>query len=264
MHVIGFIAAALIGVSLGLIGSGGSILTVPVLVYLFSVSPSLATSYSLFIVGITSLVGAYKNYRKGLVHFRTALIFSASSVTTVFLIRKFIIPQLPKVFFSIGTFQVTEPFAIMIVFAFIMFAVSISMLTNKPITYSDKKEHSIFLVLIYGITIGIITGFLGVGGGFLLIPTLVLIMKLPMKHAIGTSLLIITLNSLIGFTGDIGHFDFQWTFLLPITFIAVIGVIIGDALNKKINSEKLKKGFGWFILVMSIYIIAREVFSSNF
>jgi len=165
MHVIGFIAAALIGISLGLIGSGGSILTVPVLVYLFSVSPSLATSYSLFIVGITSLVGAYKNYRKGLVHFRTALIFSASSVTTVFLIRKFIIPQLPKVFFSIGTFQVTEPFAIMIVFAFIMFAVSISMLTNKPITYSDKKEHSIFLVLIYGITIGIITGFLGVGGG---------------------------------------------------------------------------------------------------
>jgi uncharacterized membrane protein YfcA len=262
MHVIGFIAAALIGVSLGLVGGGGSILTVPVLVYLFSVSPSLATSYSLFIVGTTSLIGAYKNFRKGLVHFRTALIFSASSVTTVFFIRKFIVPQLPKVFFSIGTFQVTESFAIMIVFAVIMFAVSISMLRNKPITYVHAKEHAIFLVLIYGIAIGAITGFLGVGGGFLLIPTLVLIMKLPMKHAIGTSLLIIALNSLIGFTGDIGHFNFQWMFLLSITFIAMIGIMIGDALNKKIHGDKLKRFFGWFILVMSICIIAKEISGS--
>ena len=229
MHIVGFIAAALIGVSLGLIGGGGSILTVPVLVYLFSVSPSLATSYSLFIVGLTSLVGAYKNYMKGLIHFRTALIFSASSVSIVFIIRKFIMPHLPKIFFSIGSFQVTESFVLMVAFASLMLTVSISMLTNKPLAYIETKERDIFLVVIYGIAIGVITGFLGVGGGFLLIPTLVLIMKLPMKHAIGTSLLIITFNSLIGFTADLGHFNIQWPFLLSITFIAVIGLLIGNA-----------------------------------
>lgn len=262
MHILGFIAAALIGISLGLIGGGGSILTVPVLVYLFSLSPSLATSYSLFVVGFTSLVGAYKNYRKGLVHFRTALLFSASSVTTVFLIRKLIIPRLPKVFFTVGTFKVTEPFLIMVVFALLMMAASVSMISDKPIQYSSSKERNFLLVLLYGIAIGIVTGFLGAGGGFLLIPTLVLIMKLPMKQAIGTSLLIIALNSLIGFTGDIGHFDIQWLFLLSITLIAVIGIMIGDALNKKIQGDKLKKFFGWFILVMSIYILAHEIFFS--
>lgn len=264
MHILGFIAAALIGVSLGLIGGGGSILTVPVLVYLFFISPSLATSYSLFIVGVTSLIGAYKNYRKGLIHFRTALIFSASSVTVVFIIRKFIIPLLPKFFFSIGSFRVTESFAIMIVFAVLMLCVSVSMLANKEINYTNTKERNIFFVLLYGIVIGIITGLLGVGGGFLLIPTLVLIMKLPMKHAIGTSLLIIALNSLIGFTGDIGHFNFDWPFLLTITFIAVAGLLIGDALNKKINEEKLRKIFGWFVLTVSLYIIVREIFGDKF
>jgi uncharacterized membrane protein YfcA len=262
MQLIGFIAAALIGVSLGLIGGGGSILTVPVLVYLFSISPSLATSYSLFIVGTTSLVGAYKNYRKGLVHFKTALLFSASSVTTVFVIRKFAIPRLPKVFFSIGEFKVTEPLLIMVVFALLMLAASVSMIVNKPIGQAHTKERNIFLVLLYGIAIGTVTGFLGAGGGFLLIPTLVLIMKLPMKQAIGTSLLIIALNSLIGFTGDLDHFDIQWLFLLSITIIAIVGVTIGDALNKKINGDKLKKVFGWFVLAMGIYIIVREVLSS--
>jgi len=264
MHILGFIAAALIGVSLGLIGGGGSILTVPVLVYLFSVQPSLATSYSLFIVGVTSLVGAYKNYRKRLVHLKTALIFSASSVTIVFAIRKFIIPQLPKVFFSIGSFDVTESFVITVVYAAIMYAVLSSMLSNKPFISGETKERDILLILIYGTAIGVITGFLGVGGGFLLIPTLVLLMKLPMKHAIGTSLLIITFNSLIGFTGDLGHFNIQWPFLLSITFTAVIGLLIGDALNKKVDGDKLRKIFGWFILVMSIYIIAREIFSNKF
>ena len=260
MHILGFIAAALIGVSLGLIGGGGSILTVPVLVYLFSVQPSLATSYSLFIVGVTSLLGAYKNYRKGLVHFRTALLFCASSVTTVFLIRKFLIPHLPKIFFTIGSFNVTESFCIMIVFALLMLAASVSMIANKKINYTESEERNIFFVLLYGIAIGTVTGFLGAGGGFLLIPTLVLIVKLPMKQAIGTSLLIIALNSLIGFTGDIGHFNIQWLFLLLITSIAAIGLTIGDALNKKINGDKLKKVFGWFILGMSVYIIAHEIF----
>src|SRR6478672_541661 len=203
MEVIGFVAAAFIGVSLGLIGGGGSIITVPVLVYLFSIPPSLATSYSLFIVGFSSLVGAYKNYKKGLINFKTALLFGASSITTVYLTRRLVIPRIPKEF-TIGTLHLTEPFVLMIVFAILMLAVSFSMITHRHITYHHQNELNIFLLVSCGIGIGLITGFLGAGGGFLLVPALVLIMKLPMKQAIGTSLFIIACNCLIGFTGDIG------------------------------------------------------------
>jgi uncharacterized protein len=226
------------------------------------VPPSIATSYSLFIVGFTSLVGAYKNYKKGLVNFKTAFIFGTSSIATVYLTRKLIIPHLPEVFFTMGTFQVTEPLLTMVVFAIFMLAASVSMIRNKQVNNINQtiQERNIFLVLFYGIAIGLVTGFLGVGGGFLLIPALVLIMKLPMKQAIGTALLIIAFNSLIGFTGDIGHYNIQWLLLITLTFIAIAGVIIGDALSKKIDGEKLKKGFGWFVLIMSIYILTREVF----
>jgi uncharacterized membrane protein YfcA len=258
MEVIGFVAAAFIGVSLGLIGGGGSIITVPVLVYLFSIPPSLATSYSLFIVGFSSLVGAYKNYKKGLISFKTAFLFGASSITTVYLTRRLIIPQIPSVF-TIGTLHLTQPFVIMIVFAILMLAVSFSMISHRHITYHLQNELDIFLLVSCGIGIGLITGFLGAGGGFLLVPALVLIMRLPMKQAIGTSLLIIAFNCLIGFTGDIGHYTIQWLFLLSVTVIAVSGLIVGDALNKKINGDKLKKAFGWFVLIMSIYIIVREI-----
>ena len=116
MEIAGYIASLFIGVSLGLIGGGGSILTVPVLVYLFAISPPTAISYSLFIVGFTSLVGAYNNYRKGLVNFKTVLLFGSSSITTVFIARKFIIPLLPKVFFKIGSFEVTHALFVMVVF----------------------------------------------------------------------------------------------------------------------------------------------------
>jgi uncharacterized membrane protein YfcA len=261
MEVIGFIATAFIGVSLGLVGGGGSIITVPVLVYLFSMPPTLATSYSLFIVGVSSLVGAYKNYKKGFVNFKTALLFGTSSVITVYLTRRLIIPQIPKVFI-VGTWHLTEPFVIMIVFAILMLAASFSMIRHKHLTYHHQNELDIFLLLSCGIGIGLITGFLGAGGGFLLVPALVLIMKLPMKQAIGTSLLIIAFNCLIGFTGDIGHYSIEWLLLLRITVVAVTGLIVGDALNKKIKGDKLKTAFGWFILIMGIYIVVREIFDA--
>src|SRR6478672_8229405 len=119
MEVIGFVAAAFIGVSLGLIGGGGSIITVPVLVYLFSIPPTLATSYSLFIVGSSSLIGAYKNYKKNSISFKTALLFCASSISTVYVTRRLILPKIPQVF-VIGTLHLTEPFLIMIIFAILM------------------------------------------------------------------------------------------------------------------------------------------------
>jgi uncharacterized membrane protein YfcA len=262
MHILGYFASLLIGISLGMIGGGGSILTVPVLVYLFSISPVLSTSYSLFVVGSTSLVGAYNNYRKGLVRIKTALLFGLSSITTVFLTRKFLIPNIPKTLGSIGSFQITQSLVIMVLFAILMIAASLSMIngkseeTNKII--AENNKINLPKLLSYGVVIGLATGLLGAGGGFLLIPTLVLLVKLPMKEAIGTSLLIIALNSLIGFTGDLGHFTIDWSFLFKVTCIAIGGIFIGGFISKKISGDKLKKGFGWFVLVMGVYIIIHE------
>ena len=126
----------------------------------------------------------------------------------------------------------------------------------------SKSDTNIFILLLYGVAVGLTTGIVGAGGGFLLIPTLVLFVGLPMKEAVGTSLFIIALNSLIGFTGDIGHFTIDWIFLNVITLIAIAGIIIGGLLSKKINGEKLKKGFGWFVLLMAVFIIIKETFFS--
>jgi len=262
MHIAGYLAAVLIGVSLGLIGGGGSILTVPVLVYLFGINPLLSTSYSLFVVGSTSLVGAFNNYRKGLVSIKTAFLFGLSSITTVFLTRKFIIPAIPKIIAEIGGFTITESIFTMVLFAILMVIASISMIRNGSIKENviNNKKINLAKLLVYGTAIGFVTGLLGAGGGFLLIPTLVLLVKLPMKEAVGTSLLIIALNSLIGFTGDLGHFSMDWKFLLTITAIAVVGIFAGGVLAKKIPGEKLKKGFGWFVLLMGLYIIGKEIF----
>jgi uncharacterized membrane protein YfcA len=259
MEIAGYIASLLIGITMGLIGGGGSILTIPILVYLFALSPTLAISYSLFIVGSTSLVGAYNNYRKGLINFQTVMLFGSSSITTVFIARKFIIPYLPDVFFRIGSFEVTHSLFVMVVFAILMLAASVSMMRSRKIVAVQQTKEKPWMLVFYGVLIGLVTGFLGAGGGFLLIPALVIIMKLPMKEAIGTSLLIIALNSLIGFLGDIGRHEIDWKFITIISAIAIAGIFIGGYFNQKVNSEKLKKGFGWFVLVMGIYIIVKEL-----
>jgi len=262
----GYIAALIVGVSLGLIGGGGSILTVPLLVYLFGLNPLLSTSYSLFVVGSTSLVGAFNNYLKGFVRIKTALLFGLSSITTVYLTRKFLIPLIPENIGTVGGFQVTASILTMVLFAILMVVASISMIrehkqkTKNSVT--ENRKVNILKLLMYGIAIGIATGLFGAGGGFLLIPTLVLLVKLPMKDAVGTSLLIIALNSLIGFTGDIGHFTTNWIFLIKITIISIAGIFVGGLIGKKIPGDKLKKGFGWFVLVMGVYILTKEIFFS--
>lgn len=262
MEIAAYIASIFIGVSLGLIGGGGSILTVPVLVYMFGISPIVSTSYSLFIVGSTSLVGAYSNYRKGAVKIKTALLFGSTSITTVFLTRKFLIPLIPKDLFKIGEFQITEPLLTMILFAILMVIASVGMIRSKerePGCLECDLKGNIIRMLLSGIGIGLTTGILGAGGGFLLIPTLVLVLGMPMKEAVGTSLLIIALNSLIGFVGDIGHFAIDWIFLAKITAIAMTGILIGGAVAKRVDAGSLKKGFGWFVLAMGIYIISTEL-----
>ena len=260
MEIAGYIASFFIGISLGLIGGGGSILTLPVLVYLFGLSPGSAISYSLFIVGATSLVGSLNSYRKRLIDFKTAFLFGVSSVITVFVTRKFLLPLIPHTI-EIGNYSLPFSVLTMVLFAILMLMASIKMITAKPIIEeSIPTDNSFYLLLLYGIGIGLITGFLGAGGGFLLIPALVLMLKLPMKKAIGTSLLIIALNSIVGFVADAGTYKIEWNFLLTISAIAIGGVLTGSFLSKKIEAEKLKKGFGWFVLIMGIYIIVKEVF----
>ena len=259
MELAGYIASLFIGILLGLIGGGGSILTVPVLVYLFAISPTIAISYSLFIVGFTSLAGAYNYYKKYLINFKIVLLFGSSSITTVFIVRKFIIPLLPNVFFTLGSFEVTHSLFVMVVFAILMVLASISMIKSKTIIAEKHTNEKPRILIMYGVLIGLVTGFLGAGGGFLLIPALVILMKLKMKEAIGTSLLIIALNSLIGFLGDIGRHFIDWKFIIVISTIAIAGIFIGSYFNQKVNSNKLKKGFGWFVLIMGIYIIVKEL-----
>lgn len=260
MHIAGYIASLFIGISLGLIGGGGSILTVPVLVYLFGVSPILATSYSLFVVGSTSLIGSFNSWRKGFVDFKTGLLFGVTSIITVFITRKIIIPHIPE---DIHVGSTTLHFSVltMVLFAVLMLVASISMIRSKHIETIEEEttKTNIPKLIIYGLSIGLVTGFLGAGGGFLLIPALVLLLHLPMKKAIGTSLFIIALTSLSGFIGDTGHFKTNWIFLLTVSLIAITGVFLGGLLGKSINGAKLKKGFGLFVLAMGIYIIIKEV-----
>lgn len=261
MELLGYLASALIGISLGLIGGGGSILTVPVLVYLFGIDPLLATSYSLFVVGSTSFVGAVNNFKNGFVKFKIGLLFGISSITTVLLTRKFIIPNIPKNVLTIGTFTLTENKLVMLLFAILMVAAAIAMIgkkENKLQVNENKSKTRIGKLLALGVVIGFATGILGAGGGFLLIPTLVILMGLPMKEAVGTSLFIIALNSLFGFSVDLGHFEIDWIFLLKITSIAIVGIFVGGIISKRIDGDKLKKGFGYFVLVMGVYIILKE------
>jgi uncharacterized protein len=263
MEIFGYAAAALIGVSLGLIGGGGSILTVPVLVYLFKLDAATATSYSLFIVGSTSLVGAVKNYLAGQTHLKTAFIFGISSVITVLITRRLLLPLVPEEIFSVGSFSLSKQTATLVLFAVLMLLASISMIKDrKPVAQVSPERRSYVTLLLYGIGVGLVTGALGAGGGFLLIPALVLVLGLPMKQAVGTSLLIIAMNSLIGFTGDVSRYPMDWQLLLTVTAIAISGIFAGFALGKKISGQKLKKGFGWFVLVMGIYILARELYGT--
>ncbi len=261
MEIMGYAASLLIGLSLGLIGGGGSILTMPVLVYLFRISPLLATSYSLFIVGAVSLFGFIGHFKQKLVDMRVGLLFGSSSIATVYLTRHFLISRLPAVLFTIGNVELHTSLVTMILFALLMIVAAAAMIFSKGQRASQPdtgKKRPLWLV-VYGAAVGLITGLLGAGGGFLLIPALIFFARLPMKMAVGTSLMIITLNSFFGVISDLGYFHFDWWLLIRIVVIAFSGLIAGMYLSRFIPSWKLKKGFGWFVLVMGIYILLLEL-----
>ncbi|GAB2770286.1 sulfite exporter TauE/SafE family protein [Rhabdobacter roseus] len=262
MELFGYIASLFIGISLGLIGGGGSILTVPVLVYLLGVDPVRATTYSLFIVGVTSLLGTWPKYRHGLVDVRTALVFGGPSIVAVYATRKYLLPALPEVLFRLGEVTISKPVFIMVLFAGLMLAASVSMIREKTedcVDCDDELRYNYPMILLEGTLVGALTGLVGAGGGFLIIPALVVFSKLSMKKAVGTSLLIIGAKSLIGFTGDLTHTTLDWQLLGTVTGLALVGFVVGNVLSRKVPSRGLKNGFGWFVLVMGAYILVREL-----
>ena len=261
MAYLGYIGALFIGLILGLTGGGGSILTVPVLVYVLGYNPVIAAAYSLFIVGSTSAFGSIINFRKGIVEAKTAFLFAIPSFTAVFLTRKFIVPAIPEMFFQNTHLYITKDIFLMVLFSVVMVVAALSMLRKKsqPVNSMYAKPNYVFSILKI-MAVGILIGLVGAGGGFLIIPALVLMVKLPMRKAIATSLVIISLNSLIGFTGDIGNFDIDWGFLIRFTLLAIVGIFTGIYLSKFINETHLKKGFGWFILLMALFIFTKELF----
>ncbi|HRS37737.1 MAG TPA: sulfite exporter TauE/SafE family protein [Bacteroidia bacterium] len=262
LELLGYAGAILMGLSLGLIGGGGSILTVPILVYLFSVDAVLATAYSLFVVGLTSLIGSFSHMRLGNIHWRTAIVFGIPSIISVYLTRAYVVPAIPDPVFHLGDTAVSKAHAILLLFAVIMLLASYSMIRKRVVMENEEAEprYNYPLILLEGIVVGAVTGLVGAGGGFLIIPALVLLAKLPMKQAVGTSLIIIAAKSLIGFTGDLkGNQVIDWRFLLIFSLIAMVGIIAGSMLSRNISNEKLKPAFGWFVLVMGVYIIAKEM-----
>jgi uncharacterized membrane protein YfcA len=262
MEIFGYIAAIVIGVLLGLIGGGGSILTVPVLVYLFEIVPVTATAYSLFIVGISSLVGAWSYFKKNEIDLKTAIIFGIPSIFAVYMTRDWILPALPPTFFQIGSFVVTKDLFLMILFAVFMLLASYTMLIDKNQKVETGEQEQKFpypLILLEGTFVGVLTGLVGAGGGFLIIPALVIISKLSMKKAVGTSLLIIAAKSVLGFTGELNQTAMDWNFLLTLTGLSIVGIFVGTYLTRWIDSHRLKPAFGVFVLVMGIYILAKEI-----
>jgi uncharacterized membrane protein YfcA len=258
--ILGYLAALLIGIVLGLIGGGGSILTVPILVYLLKIDPVTATAYSLFVVGTTALVGTFRNLPKKIVDFKTGLVFALPALLAVYFTRLYFVPAIPEHLFTLAAFEVTKDIAIMVLFAFIMLLAAYSMIRNKKgeETKAEEQTFNYPLIIVEGIVVGFLTGLVGAGGGFLIIPALVLLAKLPMKKAVATSLMIIAIKSLIGFVGDVQNMAIDWRFLLLFTALSVAGIFVGIYLNQWVDGKKLKKAFGWFVLLMGIYIIIME------
>jgi uncharacterized membrane protein YfcA len=260
MEILGYLLSVVMGFTLGLLGGGGSILTVPILVYVLGIDPVLATAYSLFVVGATSVAGGVQKHRQGLVRWKTGLVFAVPSLIAVFLTRYYLVPAIPDKIATFGSFELTKEIAIMVFFGVVMLIASYSMISDrKDKNGQEEKPFNFPLIIAEGLVVGVVTGLVGAGGGFLIVPALVLLVGLPMKQAVGTSLAIIAIKSLIGFLGDIGSGQaIDWTFLLLFTAFSLAGMFLGIYATRYVAADKLKKGFGYFVLIMGIFIILTE------
>jgi len=267
--IAGFIAFLGIGLILGLIGGGGSILGVPVLVYVMCYSADVATSYSLFIVGLTSLIGALSYLRKGEISAEAIIQFALASMISVFCVRKFVMPAIPE-HFTLAGILVSKHTLIMIVFSILILFSSYSMIKKrKPNNMREVRWDEFsrsplglpFLILL-GVAVGFITGFVGAGGGFIIVPVLIFFLRLRFKKAIGTSLCIIAINSLVGFTGNFGNQHIEWGFLLSISAVCATGILLGSLLSNKISGQSLKPAFGWFTLIVGVSVLIKDLLIS--
>jgi uncharacterized membrane protein YfcA len=263
MELLGWIAAIFMGSVLGLVGGGGSILTVPILVYFLSIDPVKATAYSLFVVGLAALIGSVDYMKRGLVNFRVGAIFTLPAFLGVYGVRRYGMPLIPENM-NFGLFDVSKDTLVLTVFSIIMLLASYSMIKGRNESQAkDDKKLNLPLIALEGLVVGGITGFVGAGGGFLIIPALVVLAGLEMKVAVGTSLLIIGIKSLLGFTGDLQVTpDIDWGLLTQFTGLSVLGMIAGIYLSRKIPSQKLKPAFGWFVLVIGGFMLIQQIAQS--
>jgi hypothetical protein len=258
MEILGYLASFCIGLILGLIGGGGSLLAIPVLVYLFSVQVVEATTYSLIIVGITSMFGTFQRFRNSLVDIQTGLTFGVPSIVTIFITRKWLIPNIPDTLIQLDSLVISKRLFILALFSILVIGASYVMITKniRPlIRFGDRKTIHL---MTQGAVIGVLTGLVGIGGGFLILPALIFLAKLPFDIAVGTSLFIIAIKSLTGFVADVTTYSVNWSFLFIVLLIAIAGIITGNLYSGRCSHEKLKKSFGWFTLVIGISILVKE------
>jgi uncharacterized protein len=242
---LGLILSAGIGLSLGLIGGGGSIITVPVLVYVLGVPPHRAIGMSLAVVGSTALVGSLLHHRRGAVAWRTGSLFAASGIASAFLGSKLT--------------RLVSPAVLLLLFAGLMLVVAAVMLTRKdPADEAPPHARSVPRSVLAGIAVGFLTGFLGVGGGFLIVPALVLFGGLAMKEAIGTSLFVISVNCASGLFGHLSAGDADWRLTLMVAALATAGALAGTALSHRFHPAHLRRIFAWFVVAVALFLIARN------
>ena len=254
-----YLSAILVGFVMGLLGGGGSILTIPIFVYLFDIAPVVATAYSLFVVGATATVGTFKNFKNKNINLRIGLLFGIPSFIGTYITRRYILPNMPDHIFSIGTIDISKDLVIMILFAIMMISASVSMIRSREKPLGDKLKAKPIIVILLGLIIGLITGVIGAGGGFIIVPALIFLTHLDIKIAIGTSLFVIMMKSFIGFLGDLQTTSMDWKFLITFAVLAAIGILVGVKVAKRTKAASLKRIFGWFILVVGIYVIFKEV-----
>jgi hypothetical protein len=249
VQILGFALAALIGLSLGLLGGGGSTLTVPVFVYVLGFAPKDAIAMSLPVVGVTSLVGAMSHWRSGNVRIRTALLFGVVAMAGSYLAARFVAPLMS------GALQLA-------LLAIVMLAAAVSMFRSAGRTASagGKAPQPIALPLLGGValSVGAMTGIVGIGGGFLIVPALVLLARVPMKEAVGTSLLVIALNTASGYIGYAGRTTMAWEFLAGFTLIAIAGILAGTRLVRYVSQAQLKRAFAVFLIAIGAFVLIQN------
>lgn len=266
MIVLGYFLGVLIGICLGMMGAGGAIMTIPVLVYLFHIDTFIATFYSLFIVGITAMIGTVGYVRNKLFDTKTVFFFGFPSIISVILTTRLLLPAIPDIVWETGSFTLGKQFLLLILFAILMMISAIAMIKSSRVIkkeeYSEYQRYRYVWIMVQGLLVGLVTGLFGAGGGFIIVPALVVLAHLPMKKAVGTSLCIITINCVIGFASKYNTVEqVDWAFLALFTSLTAAGILTGVLISRKISGERLKKVFAVFMLVMGTFILIKESLS---